>query len=148
MSNGTTRTARRARTLNLDIAFLLRAWLVAAANHYAARPVIGSRHSAEHVSQEHQGTLSSHSYLFRDRAWLVFRSYAAAACQAARTSLVCPGVGCAPGPLEIRAAIRVRRSWVSMSSKAGSVLAWYQGWAWRRAAGPARWWPCRAYQMM
>ena len=35
-----------------------------------------------------------------------------------------------------------------MSSKAGSVLAWYQGWAWRRAAMPARWWPCRAYQMM
>ena|ERR1700750_3325691 len=31
-----------------------------------AWPVIGSRHSAEHVSQEHQGTLSSHSYLFRD----------------------------------------------------------------------------------
>jgi hypothetical protein len=35
-----------------------------------------------------------------------------------------------------------------MSSKAGSVLAWYQGWAWRRAVTAARWWPCRAYQVM
>ena len=35
-----------------------------------------------------------------------------------------------------------------MSSKAGSVLAWYQGWAWRRAVMPARWWPRWAYQVM
>ena len=34
-------------------------WSVAAANHYAARPVTGSRHLAEHVSQEHRGTLST-----------------------------------------------------------------------------------------
>jgi len=59
--------------------------------------------------------------------------------------LVCSGVGLAAEPLEIRTAIRTRRSWVSMSSKAGSVLPWYQGWAWRRAVMPARWWPCRAY---
>ena len=35
-----------------------------------------------------------------------------------------------------------------MSSRAGSVLAWYRGWAWRRAVMLARWWPCRAYQVM
>ena len=35
-----------------------------------------------------------------------------------------------------------------MSSKAGSVLAWYQGWAWRRAVMRAGWWPWRAYQVM
>ncbi len=81
----------------------------------------------------------------RWREELVFRSYAAAACHAASTALVCSGVGCAPEPLEMRAVIRTRRSWVSMSSKAGSVLAWYQGWAWRRAVMSARWWPCRAY---
>ena len=34
-----------------------------------------------------------------------------------------------------------------MSSKAGSVLAGYQGWAWRRAVMRAGLWPCRAYQM-
>ena len=45
-------------------------WLVAAANHYAARPVVGSRHLAEHVSQEHQGILLSHSYLFGGPAWM------------------------------------------------------------------------------
>src|ERR1700746_4051165 len=39
-------------------------WLVAAANHYAARPGNGSRHLTDHVSQEHQDTLLSHSYLF------------------------------------------------------------------------------------
>jgi DDE superfamily endonuclease len=33
-----------------------------------------------------------------------------------------------------------------MSSKAGSVLAGYQGWAWRRAVMRAGLWPCRAYQ--
>src|SRR6266567_4028291 len=65
---------------------------------------------------------------------LEFRSYAAAACHAARTALVCSGVGSASEPLEMRAVIRTRRSWVSMSSKAGSVLAGYQGWAWLRAA--------------
>src|SRR5215470_5472862 len=59
---------------------------------------------------------------------LVFRSYAAAACQAASTCWVCSGVGCALEPAEMRAAIMVRRSWVSMSSKAGSVLVVYQGW--------------------
>ena len=69
-----------------------------------------------------------------DAVVLMFRSYAAAACHAARTALVCSGVGRAAEPLEMRAAIRTRRSWVSMSSKAGSVLAGYQGSAWRRAA--------------
>jgi len=34
-----------------------------------------------------------------------------------------------------------------MSSKAGSVLAWYQGWSWRRVAMSAGSWPWRAYQM-
>src|SRR5271169_5692174 len=79
---------------------------------------------------------------------LMFRSYAAAACHAARTAMVCSGVGCAPDPVEMRAAMRTRRSWVSMSSKAGSVLARYQGWAWRRVVMRAGLWPCRAYQVM
>src|SRR5215831_16535777 len=79
---------------------------------------------------------------------LVFRSYAAAACQAASTCWVCSGVGSALEPAEIRAAIMVRRSWVSMSSKAGSALVVYQGWSWRRAARVCRVWPCRAYQVM
>jgi len=35
-----------------------------------------------------------------------------------------------------------------MSSKAGSVLAGYQGWACRRAVMRAGLWPCRAYQVM
>ncbi len=48
----------------------------------------------------------------------------------------------------MRAVIMVRRSWVSMSSKAGSVLVRYQGWAWRRAVMAAGSWPWRAYQMM
>ena len=78
----------------------------------------------------------------------MFRGYAAAACHAARTALVCSGVGRAAEPLEMRAAIRTRRSWVSMSSKAGSVLAGYQGCAWRRAMMRAGLWPCRAYQVM
>src|SRR5215471_9591678 len=78
---------------------------------------------------------------------LVFRSYAAAACQAASTCWVCSGVGSALEPAEIRAAIMVRRSWVSMSSKAGSVLVRYQGWSRRRAARVCRGWPCRAYQV-
>ncbi len=47
----------------------------------------------------------------------------------------------------MRAAIMVRRSWVSMSSKAGSVLVAYQGWSWRRAVTAWRGWPCRAYQV-
>jgi hypothetical protein len=34
-----------------------------------------------------------------------------------------------------------------MSSKAGSVLAWYQGWAARRAVMSAGSWPWRAYQV-
>jgi hypothetical protein len=46
----------------------------------------------------------------------------------------------------MRAQIRVRRSVVSMSSKAGSVLVVYQGWAWRRLVMLAGSWPCRAYQ--
>jgi hypothetical protein len=62
--------------------------------------------------------------------------------------VVCPGVGCAAEPAEMRAVIMTRRSWVSMSSKAGWVLAWYQGWAWRRAVMTAGSWPWRAYQMM
>jgi hypothetical protein len=47
----------------------------------------------------------------------------------------------------MRAAIMVRRSSVSMSSKAGSVLVAYQGWSWRRAVAACRGWPCRAYQV-
>src|SRR5277367_5388587 len=78
---------------------------------------------------------------------LVFRSYAAAACHAARTASVCSGVGCVLEPLEMRAVMGTRRSWVSMSSKAGSVLAWYQGWARRRAVMRPGLWPCRACQV-
>src|SRR5512132_1006492 len=33
-----------------------------------------------------------------------------------------------------------------MSSKDGSVLVWYHGWASRRARASSGWWPCRAYQ--
>jgi hypothetical protein len=62
------------------------------------------------------------SPLFRRVGVLVFRGYAAAACHAARTALVCSGVGFAPEPLEMRAVIRARRSWVSMSWKGGFGL--------------------------
>src|SRR6266496_4466194 len=57
------------------------------------------------------------------------------------------GLGVRWNPAEMRAAIMVRRSWMSMSSKAGSVLVAYQGWSWRRAVTACRGWPCRAYQV-
>jgi hypothetical protein len=44
--------------------------------------------------------------------------------------------------------MRARRRLVSMSSKAGSVLAVYQGWSWRRRVMAAGSWPWRAYQMI
>jgi hypothetical protein len=37
--------------------------------------------------------------------------------------------------------IVVRQSLMSMSSKAGSVLVWYQGWAARRSSASAGSWP-------
>src|SRR5215469_2338741 len=80
--------------------------------------------------------------------FLQFRGYAAAAFQAARTACIWLVVGWPGCPADIRAVIRARRSLVSMSSKAGSVLAVYQGWSWRRAVMSAGSWPCRAYQMM
>src|SRR5215469_9426170 len=91
--------------------------------------------------------ISSLRLILTNARFLLFRSYAAAACQAARTARVCEGVGVAAEPLAIRAVMRVRRSLVSMSSKAGSVLAGYQGWAVRRAVMSAGSWPCRAYQV-
>src|SRR5215469_15168927 len=80
--------------------------------------------------------------------FLQFRGYAAAAFQAARTACIWLVVGWPGCPADIRAVIRARRSLVSMSSKAGSVLAVYQGWAVRRAVMSAAWWPWRAYQVM
>ncbi len=74
-------------------------------------------------------------------------TYAAAASQAASTAWTCSSVGWAGRVPENRAAIRVRRSLVSMSSNAGSVLVRYQGCAARRSSMSAGSWRCRAYQM-
>ena len=63
-----------------------------------------------------------------------FRDQAAAAAQAAVTERISSLVGWPGVAAENRAAMRVRRSLISMSSKAGSVLSPYQGWSSRRAS--------------
>src|SRR5262249_12517903 len=65
--------------------------------------------------------------------YLVFPTSAAAAAQASASSRNISGSGWPGRMAENRAAIRVLRSLVSMSSKEGSVLAWYQGSATLRA---------------
>src|SRR6266704_1826306 len=70
---------------------------------------------------------------------------AAAAAQAAVTARIPWSAGWPGTAAENRAAMRVRRSLTSMSSKAGSVFSPYQGWSSPRASMSAGSWPCRAY---
>ena len=63
-----------------------------------------------------------------------FGDQAAAAAQAEVTARISSVVGWAGTAAENRAAMRVRRSLISMSSKAGSVLSPYHGWSSRRAS--------------
>src|SRR4029453_15086971 len=78
---------------------------------------------------------------------LDFRGYAAADAQARWTALICSGVASPGRSGRNRAAMMVRRSLASMSSKDGSVLVVYQGWRARRSVTSSGWWPCKAYQM-
>ena len=63
-----------------------------------------------------------------------FGDQAAAAAQAEVTARISSVVGWAGTAAENRAAMRVRRSLISMSSKAGPVLSPYHGWSSRRAS--------------
>src|SRR6266508_4018434 len=85
--------------------------------------------------------------LARTQVPLDFRGYAAADAQARWTALICSGVALPGRSGRNRAAMMVRRSLASMSSKDGSVLVVYQGWRARRSVTSSGWWPCRAYQM-
>ena len=75
----------------------------------------------------------------RARSSLDFRGYAAADAQARWTALICSGVASPGRSGRNRAAMMVRRSLASMSSKDGSVLVVYQGWRTRRSVTSSGW---------